>query len=210
MRDVVPVGAAIVAVIRHVGGALSPRFRRVSVSGRSGLPRTRILRVFLVVVLLMAVVTALSHRSGVAVRGIFLPVVVAMVTPVTLVFELAVAPLLSVVVPMLGAASGFGGLELVLRGGFLEVIVAQVVLGIVAPVEGLLFTQVADANQTQQQEQEQGPAHRPTDYGSQVALRQGCKSGGADVYVALVVHQGGRGRASNDRSGNGGRHGGRI
>lgn len=99
----------------------------------------------------MAVVTALSHGSGVAIRGIFLPVVVAMVTPVTLVFELAVAPLLSVVVPMLGAASGFGWLELMLCGGFLEVIVAQVVLGIVAPMEGLLFTEVTNANQTQQQ-----------------------------------------------------------
>lgn len=158
----------------------------------------------------MAVVAALSHCSGVAVRGIFLPVVVAMVTPVTLLFELAVAPLLSVVVPTLGAASGFGGLELVLRGGFLEVIVAQVVLGIVAPVEGLLFTEVTHANQTQQQEQEQGPAHRPTNYGAQVALRQGCKSGGADQYVAFVIHQGGRGRAGNDRRGNGGGHGGRI
>lgn len=158
----------------------------------------------------MAVVTALSHCSGVAIRGIFLPVVVAMVTPVTLVFELAVAPLLSVVVPMLGAASGFGWLELVLCWGFLEVTVAQVVLGIVAPMEGLLFTEVTNANQTQQQQQEQGPAHRPTDYGSQVTLRQGFKSGGAEEYVTFFIHQGGRGRASNDRSGNGGRHGGRI
>lgn len=123
----------------------------MSVSGRSGLPRTRILCVFLLVVLLMAVVTALSHCSGVAIRGIFLPVVVAMVTPVTLVFELAVAPLFSVVVPMLGAAASFGWLELMLCGGFLEVIVAQVVLGIVVPVERLLFAEVTHANQTQQQ-----------------------------------------------------------
>lgn len=119
----------------------------------------------------MAVVIALPHRSGVAIRGIFLPVVVAMVTPVTLMFELAVAPLLSVVVPVLGSAARFGGLELMLRRGFLEVIVAQVVLGIVAPVESLLFAEVTHANQTQQQQQEQGPAHRPTDYGSQVTLR---------------------------------------
>lgn len=96
----------------------------------------------------MALVTALSHGSGVAIRGIFLPVVVAMVTPV---FELAVAPLFPVVVPMLGAAASFGWLELMLCGGFLEVIVAQVVLGIVAPVEGLLFAEVTHANQTQQQ-----------------------------------------------------------
>lgn len=99
----------------------------------------------------MAVVTALSHCSGVAIRGIFLPVVVAMVTPVTLVFELAVAPLFPVVVPMLGAAASFGWLELMLCGGFLEVIVAQVVLGIVVPVERLLFAEVTHANQTQQQ-----------------------------------------------------------
>lgn len=111
------------------------------VSGTSGLPWTRILCVFTVVVgtLLMAVLTALPHRPGVAIRGILVSIVVAMVTTVTLLLELAVAPLFSVVVPMLGAAACFGRVELVLRGGFLEVIGAQVLLGVVVPVEGLLL-----------------------------------------------------------------------
>lgn len=109
------------------------------VSGASGLPWTRILRVFTVVVLLMAVVTALPHCPSVAIRGILLSVVVAMVTTVTLMFELAVAPLLSVVVLMVGAAPRFGRVKLMLRGGFLEVIGTQVLLGVVVPVEGLLF-----------------------------------------------------------------------
>lgn len=121
------------------------------VSGTSGLPWTRILCVFTVVILLMAVVTALPHCPGVAIRGILLSVVVAMVTPVTLVFELAVAPLLPVVVLMLGAVASFGRVELMLRGGFLEVIGAQVLLGVVVPVEGLLFPEVTHANQRQQQ-----------------------------------------------------------
>lgn len=95
---------------------------------------------FTLVILLLAVLTALPHRPGVAIGGILLSVVVAMVTTVTLVFELAVAPLLSVVVLMLGAAAAsFGGVELVLRGGFLEVVGAEVLLGVVVPVEGLLF-----------------------------------------------------------------------
>lgn len=109
------------------------------VSGTSGLPWTRILCVFTVLILLMAVVTALPHRPSVAIRGILLSVVVAMVTTVALMFELAVAPLLTVVVLMVGAAASFGRVELVLRGGFLEVISAQVLLGVVVPVEGLLF-----------------------------------------------------------------------
>lgn len=109
------------------------------VSGTSGLSRTRILCVFTVVVLLMAVVTALPHCPGVAIRGILLSVVVVMVTAVALMFELAVAPLLSVVVLIAGAAAGFGRVELMLRGGFLKVIGAQVLLGVVVPVEGLLF-----------------------------------------------------------------------
>lgn len=88
----------------------------------------------------MAVVTALPHCPGVAIRGILLSIVVAMVTTVTLVFELAVAPLLSVVVLMVGAAASFGRVELVLCGGFLEVIGAQVLLGVVVPVEGLLLS----------------------------------------------------------------------
>lgn len=87
----------------------------------------------------MAVVTALPHCPGVPIRGILLSVVVAMVTAVTLMFELAVAPLLSVMVLMTGAAASFGRVELVLCGGFLEVIGAQVLLGVVVPMEGLLF-----------------------------------------------------------------------
>lgn len=90
------------------------------------------------VILLMAVVTALPHCPSVAIRGI-LSVVVAKVTTVTLKFELAVAPLLSVVVLMVGAAASFGRVELMLRGGFLEVIGAQVLLGVVVAMEGLLF-----------------------------------------------------------------------
>lgn len=122
------------------------------VSGTSGLPWTRILLcVFTVVILLLAVLTALPHCPGVAISGILFSVVVAMVTPVTLLFEVAVAPLLSVVVLMLGAAASFGRVELMLRGGFLEVIGAQVLLGVVVPVERLLFPEVKHANQRQQQ-----------------------------------------------------------
>lgn len=121
------------------------------VSGTSGLPWTRILCVFTVVILLLAVLTAFPHCSGVAISGIVFSIVVAMVTPVTLLFEVAVAPLLSVVVLMLGAAASFGRVELMLRGGFLEVIGAQVLLGVVVPVEGLLFPEVTHANQRQQQ-----------------------------------------------------------
>lgn len=117
----------------------------------SGLPWTRILCVFTVVILLMAVVTALPHCPSVAIRGIFLSIIVAMVTAVTLLFELAVAPLFSVVVPLVGAAASFGGMELMLRGGFLEVIGAQVLLGVVVPVEGLLFPEVTHTNHRQQQ-----------------------------------------------------------
>lgn len=109
------------------------------VSGTSGLPRAGILRVFRVGILLIAGMTALPHCPSVAIRGILLSVVVAMVTTVTLKFELAVAPLLPVVVPMVGAASSFSGVELVLRGGFLEVTGAQALFGVVVPVEGLLF-----------------------------------------------------------------------
>lgn len=141
------------------------------VSGTSGLPWTRILCVFVVVILLIDVVTALPHCPSVAVRRIFLSVIVAMVTTVTLLFELPVAPLLSVVVLMVGAAATFGWVELVMRGGFLEVIGAQVLLGVVVPVEGLLFPEVTHTNQTQQQKQEQGPAHGPTHYGTQITLR---------------------------------------
>lgn len=109
------------------------------VSGTSGLPWTRILCVFMVVVLLTVVVAALPHRPSVAIRGIFLSVIVAMVMTGALVFELPATPLLSIVVLMVGAAASFGGVELVMCGGFLEVIGAQVLLGIVVPVEGLLF-----------------------------------------------------------------------
>lgn len=94
----------------------------------------------------MAVLTALPHCPGVAIRGILLSVVVAIVTPVTLVFELAVAPLLSVVVSMLGAAASFGSVELMLSGGFLQVIGAQVLLSVEVPMEGLLFPEVTHAN----------------------------------------------------------------
>lgn len=89
-----------------------------------GLLWTGILCVFTLVVLLMAVVTALPHCPGEAIRGILLSTVVAMETPFALLFELAVAPLLSVVVLMLGAAAGLGWVELMLLWGFLEVIVA--------------------------------------------------------------------------------------
>lgn len=89
------------------------------VSGRFGLPWTGILGVFTVVILLMVVVNALPHCPSVPIRGILLSVIVAMVTPVTLLFELAVPPLLSVVVPMVGAAASFSGMQFVLRGGFL-------------------------------------------------------------------------------------------
>ncbi len=87
----------------------------------------------------MAVVTAFPHCPRVAIRRILLSVVVAMVTTVTLLFELAVAPLLSVMVLMLEAAASLGRVELMLRRGFLEVTVAQVLLGVVVPVEGLLL-----------------------------------------------------------------------
>lgn len=105
----------------------------------SGLPWTRILCVFTVLILLMAVLTALPHCPSVAVRGILLSIIVAMVTAVTLSFELAVTPLFSVVVSMVGAAASFGGVELMLRGGFLEVTGAKVLLGVVVAMEGLLF-----------------------------------------------------------------------
>lgn len=107
--------------------------------GTSGLPWTRILRVFPSGILPIAEMTALPHCPSVAIRGILFSVVVAMVTAVMLPFELAVAPLLSVVVLMVRAASSFSRVELMLRGGFLEVTGPQILLGVVVPVEGLLF-----------------------------------------------------------------------
>lgn len=121
------------------------------VSGISGLLWTRILCVFTVVILLMAVLIALPHCPGVAIGGILLSVVVAIVTPVTLLFQMAVAPLLSVVVLPLGTAASFGCMKLMLSGGFLQVIGAQVLLSVEVPVEGLLFPEVTHANQRQQQ-----------------------------------------------------------
>lgn len=143
---------------------------------------------FTVVILLMAVLTALPHCPSVAIRGILLSVVVAMVTPVTLLFELAVAPLLPVVVLTLGATTRFGGVELVLRGGFLDIIGAQVLLGVVVHMEALLFPQVEHTRQTQQQEKEQGSAHSPTHYGAQVTLGYGLECRGAEEDMALFIH----------------------
>lgn len=98
-----------------------------------------VLRVMLMVIVM---VTALPHCPSVAIRKVLLSIVVAMVTTlaVTLLFELAVAPLLSVVVLLAEAAAGLGGVELVLlRGCFLKVGRAQVLLGVVVSMEGLLF-----------------------------------------------------------------------
>lgn len=89
---------------------------------------------FTVVILLMAVVTALSHRPSVAIRGILFTIKVAMLTTVTFMFELAVTPLLSVVVPMVGAAASFRRVELMLHGGFLEVSGAKVLLVVEGPM----------------------------------------------------------------------------
>lgn len=126
-------------------------------------------------ILLLVLVAALPHRPCVAVRGILLSV--ALVTAVALLFELAVAPLLSVVVLAVRTAAGFGGVELVLRGGLLQVVGAQVLLGVVVPVKALLFLKVTHTDQTQQQEQEQGPAHSPAHYGAQITLRQSFECG---------------------------------
>lgn len=82
----------------------------------------------------MAVVTALSHCPRVAIRGILLSTEAAIVTAVAFMFELAVSPLLSVVVPMVGAAASFGRVEFMLRGGFLEVTGAKVLLVVVVPM----------------------------------------------------------------------------
>lgn len=99
------------------------------------------------VILLTAVATALPHCPGVPINGILFSIIVAMVTPVTLMFELAVSPLLSIVVPMVGAAASFGRMEFVLRGSLLKIIGTQVLLGVVVPVKCLLFPQVTHANQ---------------------------------------------------------------
>lgn len=109
------------------------------VSGTSGLLWTRILCAFMMPILLMVVTTALPHCPGVPINGILPSVIVAMVTAVTLMFELAVAPLFAVVVPMVGAAASFRRVEFVLRGGLLEIIVAKVLLGVVVPMKALLF-----------------------------------------------------------------------
>lgn len=192
MRDVVAVRPAIVAVTGHVRGAFPLRFGRVGVSGASGLPRTVVVRLLALVTLLMAtVLTALPHCPGVAIRGVLLSSVVAMVTPVTLLFELAVTPLLPVVVLMLRAAAAatrFGWVELVLRGRLLDVVVAQVLLGVVVHVEALLLPQVEHAHQTQQQDKEQGSAHGPTHYGAQVTLGDGLQCWEAEQHVALLVY----------------------
>lgn len=130
--------------------------------------------------------TAFPHCPGVAVRGI--PLSVAMVTAVALVFVLGVAPLLSVVVLMVGAAASFGRVELVLRGRFLEVVGAQVLLGVVVPVERLLFPQVTHTDQRQQKEQEQCPTHSSTHYGAKITLREGFECGGAQEDMPLFIH----------------------
>lgn len=93
----------------------------------------------MVVILLMVLAIAFPHCPRVAINGVLFSVIVAMVTAVTLVFELAVPPLLSVVVAMVGAAASFGRMEFMLRGGLLEIIGAQVLLSVVVPMKGLLF-----------------------------------------------------------------------
>lgn len=104
----------------------------------SGLPWTGIVWLF-GMIMAIAIMTALPHCPSVAISGILLSIGVAMETAVPLMFELAVAPLLSVVVLVVGAAAGLRGVELVLRGGFLEVGGAQIWLGVVVSVETLLF-----------------------------------------------------------------------
>lgn len=88
----------------------------------------------------MAVVTALPHCPRVAICRILPSVVVAMVTTVTLLFELPITPLLSVMVLVLEAAASFGRVELMLCRGFLEVVGAQVLLCVEVPMEGLLLS----------------------------------------------------------------------
>lgn len=91
------------------------------------------------VILLMAVVPALPHCPSVAINRILLSVIAAMVAAVTLVLQLAIAPLLTIMVSMLSSAAGFGRMEFMLRGSFLEIIGAQVLLGVVVPMKGLLL-----------------------------------------------------------------------
>lgn len=149
VRDIIALWPASVAVIWQVGGVSPQWLRWTRVFGTFSLLWTRILCMFMLVILLVVVLPALPHGPCITVRRIFLSVVAAVET--TVMFELTVAPLLSVVVLMVGAAASFSRVELVLCGGFLEVIGAQVLLGVVVPVEGLLFPQVTHANYRQHQ-----------------------------------------------------------
>lgn len=144
----------------------------------------------MVVAMVILMVTAFPDCPGVAIVGgvLLLP---SMVAVVTLTVGLPTAPLLSVVVAVAGAAVGLGGVELVLRGVFLKVRGSHVLLGVVIPMEGLLFPQVTDPAQGQQQQQEQGSTYSSTHYGAQVVLWEGFECWGAEEDVALIVHQGG-------------------
>lgn len=142
-----------------------------------------------------AVLGALPHGSGVPV-GRIVAIVAAMETAVSVGFDVGVAPFLPVVVLVVRAVSSFGGVELMLGGGFLKVIEPQVLLGVVVPVEGLLLPQVEDPDQRQQQQQEQGPAHCPAHHGTQITLGEGFEGGGAEEDMLLIVQGGGGGRTS--------------
>lgn len=94
---------------------------------------------FMMVILLMTVAPALPHCPSVPINRILFSVIVTMVAAVPLLLQLAVAPLLSIMVPMLRSAASFGRMEFVLSGSFLEIIWAQVLLGVVVPMKGLLL-----------------------------------------------------------------------
>lgn len=137
VRHVIAVGPAIVAVIRQVGGAVSLPFRWVRVSGAPGPLWTRKLCVFLTGSLLLVEAAALPHGPRVAVNGILFSVVLVIAMLVSFLFELAVAPLLPVVIPGASAAAGLRGPQLVLPGGLLQIRGAVVLLGVVAAVKSL-------------------------------------------------------------------------
>lgn len=106
---------------------------------------------FVVVILLRALATALPHSPGVPVDGVLLSVVACVETAFPVLFELAVPPLLAVLVLFAGAAAGLSGAEFVLRRSLLQIAVARVLLGVVVSVKTLVLPQVTNANQTQQQ-----------------------------------------------------------
>lgn len=102
---------------------------------------------FVMVILLWTLVTALPHSPGVAVDRVLFSVVAGVEAAVPVMFELAVPPLLPVLVLFAGA----GGAEFVLCRSFLKITVARMLLGVVVAVKTLVFPQVTNANQTQQQ-----------------------------------------------------------